>query len=252
MVRLQPAAASSTFPTTTAFNPTMVRLQPKLLEQWAAEVAAFNPTMVRLQLTREEALERWRKSFNPTMVRLQLRKLMKILGLDVLSIPLWCDCNLHSHSTHYRSQTSFNPTMVRLQRRRVGKAKPMDGTFNPTMVRLQPGTAMLPASLTAMLSIPLWCDCNHQQIPCTQTQMHPFNPTMVRLQHGNDGHGCGYERLSIPLWCDCNRAFSSPWESPKLLSIPLWCDCNYICGGGEDEDEPLFQSHYGAIATARP
>ena len=33
--------------------------------------------------------------------------------------------------------------------------------------------------------------------------------------------------LSIPLWCDCNlRAFSSPWQSPKLLSIPLWCDCN--------------------------
>ena len=101
----------------------------------------------------------------------------------------------------------------------------------------------------SVLSIPLWCDCDHLS-PYSRLGMRvPFNPTVVRLRHKEytkmfqslnyfQSH-CGAIAtlfihsqsspnfgLSIPLWCDCDISRGLELDLPEDLSIPLWCDCD--------------------------
>ena len=143
--------------------------------------------------------------------------------------------------------------------------------FNPTMVRLQPTVHVAPRKPAFIFqshygaiatrntcrnivpepyfSIPLWCDCN-----------------LIILSKR-----C-FSAFSIPLWCDCNSSLNGRSQfNTQCFSIPLWCDCNHhpnmlhahkniifnptmvrlqrSSGGEGFISIPIFQSHYGAIAT---
>ena len=181
MVRLQRYRDPASLCCVCPFNPTMVRLQRRSGERIPPHSQTFNPTMVRLQPARKDNNMRHRVYFQSHYgaIATQLMVDQSVLD-DLLSIPLWCDCNSGglnapmtrvSFQSHYgaiatertfhnvRLLPPFNPTMVRLQLRWFCCFLSLGFAFNPTMVRLQP---LLPSA----------------------SWLHAlaFNPTMVRLQ----------------------------------------------------------------------
>jgi len=117
MVRLQRTYNKDNSEAIDTFNPTMVRLQPSpsavapsspmllsiplwcdcncdTVEGVIELLNTFNPTMVRLQLLlRVYYPLSVGFPFNPTMVRLQHQTRKAGSDANLLSIPLWCDCN---------------------------------------------------------------------------------------------------------------------------------------------------------------
>ena len=151
-------------------------------------------------------------------------------------------------AAHPNTVLGFNPTMVRLRLLlQIGYISNFR-RFNPTMVRLRLGTAMRPlwrmiqfqshygaiatqsnpAPLrdSAPVSIPLWCDCDTQELTLKPGIYKRFNPTMVRLRRRGTQHFGGAKYGFNPTMVRLRPAPLKWWgiESP-------------------------FQSHYGAIAT---
>ena len=79
----------------------------------------------------------------------------------------------------------------------------------------------------AVLSIPLWCDCNLFVSPVPLINL-TFNPTMVRLQ----------QEATVALW------------EEKIAFNPTMVRLQPLKALQENDIEVVFQSHYGAIATA--
>ena len=139
--------------------------------------------------------------------------------------------------------------MVRLQRAyKKGSLVYYGCAFNPTMVRLQP-LWELERWCLHILSIPLWCDCNHHSWLNMVRKDTTFNPTMVRLQQAQTKAPARPTRAfqshygaiaTFRCWGERTPCFSfqshygaiathdiSPrGETHIALSIPLWCDCN--------------------------
>ncbi len=145
-----------------------------------------------------------RASFNPTVVRLRLGKDEPLAWGNILSIPLWCDCDLdtefgarvieifqshcgaiatNSCAVDATTFVAFNPTVVRLRPQVIGLIFYHYCTFNPTVVRLRR------------------CCGNHTRDCLYYFQSHcgaiatrssitvalsgnAFNPTVVRLRPG--------------------------------------------------------------------
>ena len=146
---------------------------------------------------------------------------------ELLSIPLWCDCNLQPPRSAECNPTTFNPTMVRLQPRLVEERyQGTMSTFNPTMVRLQPAppnptTHLMRAFQSHYGAIAT--SLSTQPAQCrTYFQSHYGAIATVSIAY-DDACGCV---LSIPLWCDCNPNIPFAIFVLHFLSIPLWCDCN--------------------------
>jgi len=145
---------------------------------------------------------------------------------------------------------SFNPTMVRLRLFMVCDNVARMGEFQSHYGAIATRPLSLPNSIfqtvsiplwcdcdlswawglswTRAVSIPLWCDCDPNKGYLSQSHSTCFNPTMVRLRRGyHISSSACTSPVSIPLWCDCDAAII---YRPQLVP-------------------PLFQSHYGAIAT---
>ena len=249
MVRLRLEYAECPRERARSFNPTMVRLRP--IQPLRAEdvVPCFNPTMVRLRHMTRSTKCSSQVRFNPTMVRLRLapppRREMKTKGV---SIPLWCDCDWPMNATSQLKEARFNPTMVRLRQRYQAPFESCPECFNPTMVRLRPfaRTHSCPCEL---VSIPLWCDCDHFIFEVPLCPAHVSIPLWCdcdsrcdrcgRRRYGTfqshygaiatpeipDAH-CTPRRISIPLWCDCDPGGKDQQAGGERISIPLWCDCD--------------------------
>ena len=124
--------------------------------------------------------------------------------ITAISIPLWCDCDVTPPEPRKYFEWNFNPTMVRLRLCTALKKKVRCCDFNPTMVRLRLklirkiyideeafqshygaiATEQLKekAKEYALISIPLWCDCDEKSPNCAIARIANFNPTMVRLR----------------------------------------------------------------------
>ena len=183
MVRLQQRRASFLSPHLLSFNPTMVRLQRRMNEYIKEKRKRFQShygaiaTCIRSDESKK--LERlsiplWcdcnrdeNYSFNVTYT---FQSHYGAIATPIpnitssrkhnLSIPLWCDCNEMPRVVTTIAEVAFNPTMVRLQRvccwTRGGWLKRFQSHYG--------AIATYPRNLEegydAILSIPLWCDCN--------------------------------------------------------------------------------------------
>ena len=119
MVRLRPSSTAVTVTALPRFNPTMVRLRRLARPPGRHQLSRFNPTMVRLRRPSSTSssgrqskfqshygaiatrLTRFAPAlyprFNPTMVRLRLARAVNRSRRQIMvSIPLWCDCDLGS------------------------------------------------------------------------------------------------------------------------------------------------------------
>ena len=131
------------------------------------------------------------------------------------------------------------------------------------MVRLQRCYAVK-FHCIAILSIPLWCDCNGHTDMLDTSHKLAFNPTMVRLQRvwvqgrkvGRGIFNPTMVRLQPAalheLWglyelifqshygaiatAATTHTFAATWA----FSIPLWCDCN----NWKDRDEYAVMSNF--------
>gem|GEM_PF-2197605 len=98
------------------------------------------------------------------MVRLRqlltwYRKLCKLV-----SIPLWCDCDLASLSKGQGLGPVSIPLWCDCDEAATPALSANPSSFNPTMVRLRLSLDFAKNLPEAMVSIPLWCDCDQGDI----------------------------------------------------------------------------------------
>ena len=100
---------------------------------------------------------------------------------NLVSIPLWCDCDSSSLPSTQTSRCCFNPTMVRLRPSRKRCDVVAETGFNPTMVRLRQASEAKPARPLASFN-PTMVRLRHKLLTRVNSVVDCFNPTMVRLR----------------------------------------------------------------------